>query len=130
MLSGLNEITCKVPSLVPGTYSMPRKCHDSHVLLLNSIYIAETNGVYHFINPDFFLLLFPFPQYLSRKATLNIYIYFFFLFFLIFSLHITACRILVAQPGIESMPLAVEVQSLNHWTTKEVPSYVYFKSVI
>ena len=26
------------------------------------------------------------------------------------------------QPGIEPVPPAVEVQSLNHWTTREVPS--------
>ena len=31
-----------------------------------------------------------------------------------------ACGILVPQPGIESMPPAVEAQSLNHWTTREV----------
>ena len=33
----------------------------------------------------------------------------------------TACRILVPQPGIEPTPPTVEVQSLNHWTTREVP---------
>ena len=30
-----------------------------------------------------------------------------------------ACRILVPQPGIEPMLLAVEAQSLNHWTARE-----------
>ena len=30
-----------------------------------------------------------------------------------------ACRVLVAWPGI----LAVEVQSLNHWTSREFPTY-------
>ena len=34
------------------------------------------------------------------------------------------CGILALQLGIESMPPAVEVQSLNHWTTKEVPGKV------
>ena len=29
--------------------------------------------------------------------------------------------ILVPQPGIEPAPLAVEVWSLNHWTTREAP---------
>ena len=29
-----------------------------------------------------------------------------------------ACEILVPQQGIESVPPAVEAQSLNHWTTK------------
>ena len=34
--------------------------------------------------------------------------------------HPVALRILALQLGIEPMPLAVEVQSLNHWTTREV----------
>ena len=32
-----------------------------------------------------------------------------------------ACGILVTQPGIEPMPPEVEGQSLNRWTTMEVP---------
>ena len=35
-------------------------------------------------------------------------------------------QILVAQPGLEIMSPAVEVQSLNQWTTREVPSYIPF----
>ena len=31
-----------------------------------------------------------------------------------------ACEILVSQPGMEPVPLALEVQSLIHWTAKEV----------
>ena len=31
------------------------------------------------------------------------------------------CRLSVPQPGIELMPPAVEAQSLNHWTAKEIP---------
>ena len=33
----------------------------------------------------------------------------------------TACGILVPQPGIEPAPPAVEAQSPNHWTAREVP---------
>ena len=33
-------------------------------------------------------------------------------------------EILVSQPGIKSMPPAREVQSLNHWTAKEIPYFV------
>ena len=33
-----------------------------------------------------------------------------------------ACGILVPQLGIELMPPAVEAQSLNHQTSREVPS--------
>ena len=35
--------------------------------------------------------------------------------------HHAACEILAPQPGIEPEPPALEVQSLNHWTTREVP---------
>ena len=38
------------------------------------------------------------------------------------------CRILVPQPGIKPMPPAMRAQSLNHWTTREVPS-VYFEMI-
>ena len=42
-----------------------------------------------------------------------------------------ACRILVPQPATEPMSHAVEVQSLNHWTTRKIPEslnhiYIYF----
>ena len=32
-----------------------------------------------------------------------------------------AYRIPLPRPGIDPVPPAVEVQSLNHWTSKEVP---------
>ena len=35
--------------------------------------------------------------------------------------HCTACGIFIAQPGIEPVSPAVEVRSLNPWTTREVP---------
>ena len=35
--------------------------------------------------------------------------------------HHEECRILVPWPGIEPLPPVLEAQSLNHWTTKEVP---------
>ena len=42
-------------------------------------------------------------------------------FFCLFvSLHGAASGILVPQPGIEPVPRAVEVRSLNHWTAREV----------
>ena len=31
---------------------------------------------------------------------------------------------LVPQPGIKPSPFALEVQSLNHWTMREVPEKV------
>ena len=44
--------------------------------------------------------------------------------FFFFWLHHTACRVLVPRPGIEPMPRAVEVQSRNHWTAREVPRFL------
>ena len=32
-----------------------------------------------------------------------------------------ACGILAPLSGIEPMPLALEAQNLNHWTTRKVP---------
>ena len=37
--------------------------------------------------------------------------------------HDEACGILISQPGIQPMPPALEVQWLNHWTTREVPDW-------
>ena len=37
------------------------------------------------------------------------------------NLSCTACGILVPQPGIKPMSLALEAQSIPHWTTREVP---------
>ena len=52
-----------------------------------------------------------------------VYIYispsFFFFFFWPLCM---ACGILVAGPGIKPAPPAVEAQSLNPWTTREVPN--------
>ena len=39
-----------------------------------------------------------------------------------------ACGILVPRPGIEPVPPAMEVQSLNHWTAREVP-LINFKRI-
>ena len=36
-----------------------------------------------------------------------------------------ACGILVPPPRIERTRLAVEAQSLNHWTTREVLCFVF-----
>ena len=41
--------------------------------------------------------------------------------------HCVACRILVPQPGIKSMPPAVEAWSLNHWSAREIPSHYFFE---
>ena len=40
----------------------------------------------------------------------------------VFQPHPVACGILVPQSWIKPMPPAMRVQSLNHWTTREVPA--------
>ena len=37
-----------------------------------------------------------------------------------------AYGILVPQPGTESVPPEIEVQSLNHWDAQEVPNFNAF----
>ena len=41
--------------------------------------------------------------------------------FLPFCLYHVACGIFIPLPGIEPMPPAMDVRSLNHWTIREVP---------
>ena len=40
--------------------------------------------------------------------------------------HPVAFGILVSWPGMEPMPPALEMQSLNHWTAREVPPMIFF----
>ena len=51
---------------------------------------------------------------IKRCARISLYVPLFFL------THHMACRILVPQLGIKSVPLALESQSLNHWTAREL----------
>ena len=51
-------------------------------------------------------------------------LYFLFPFFFGGELHV---GILVPQPGVEPMPVALEVQSLRPWTTREVPVKLHFQ---
>ena len=41
--------------------------------------------------------------------------------------HTMWCRMLLPWPGIEPVPPALEVQSLKHWTAREVPQVFLFK---
>ena len=47
-----------------------------------------------------------------------------------FLLHYEAYRILVSRPGMEPAPHVVEVWSLNHWITREVPRWSYFSTIV
>lgn len=52
----------------------------------------------------------------------------FFFSFLIFWLHRAAYGILAPRSGIEPVPPALEAQSLNHWTTTEVPPVFHLEA--
>ena len=59
-----------------------------------------------------------------RQRTRSVCVVFFFKTILFFWLHHTACRILVPQPGIKPMALAVEVWSLSHQTIRKVQDHI------
>ena len=50
-------------------------------------------------------------------------------FFFFFWPRCMACGIQVPQPEIEPVPPSVEAWSLNHWTTREVPVYLFWWNV-
>ena len=69
--------------------------------------------------PDLFIgqgwmIINAFIFYLHLKLKYPMMYIFMCFFFFILESHHAACRILVPQPGIEPMLLAVEAQSLNH----------------
>ena len=49
--------------------------------------------------------------------------------FLIFRLHQVACGILTPLTGIESVPSALGVHSLNHWIAREVSGARYIRKL-
>ena len=66
------------------------------------------------------------PFYFIPSMANNMAVYGSTPFFFSFWLHCTACGILVPQPGIKPAPPALEAQSLNHWTTREIPGSTPF----
>ena len=58
---------------------------------------------------------------LLKMSRANSYSFSFFNLLLIFWLCHTICGILVPLPGAERMHPELEVWSLNHWTTREMP---------
>ena len=54
------------------------------------------------------------------------FIYYFILFYVLIWPYHAAFGILAPRPGMEPEPPAVEVWSLNHWTTREIPAFYPF----
>ena len=52
------------------------------------------------------------------------------LLFLFLCFGYTVCRSPVPRSGVEPVPLAVETQSPNHWTTREVPPPAVLRQVL
>ena len=86
------------PCIMPGTVNMMHMTRDKSCLMVQLTSDRRSSEW-----PELFIL--------------------FLLFIYVWPCH-TACRILVPRPGTEPVPPAVEAQSLNHWTTREVPSRV------
>ena len=59
-------------------------------------------------------------MYMYMYIYTYIYIYFFFSW-----LQHAACEILVPEPGTKPMGPTVEVQNLNCWITREVPTTLF-----
>ena len=51
-------------------------------------------------------------------------LYLFIYLFIYFWPRHTACGILVSQPGVKPAPPALQAQSLNQWTAREVPDFL------
>ena len=70
--------------------------------------------------------------YFSHHISLSPPLFFFFEAgrVVFFWLYHTKCRILAPWSGIELVPPAVEAQSPNHWTTREVPPHLFHASAI
>ena len=56
----------------------------------------------------------------------HLWLYFFKFTYFFFRLHHGAHAIFIPRPGIAPAPLAVEIQSLNHWTVREVTLWPHF----
>ena len=69
---------------------------------------------------DFVFLLFEGfrKEFISSPSPASIFIIFFKVYFWLYHL---ACGILVPQPGLKHMHPTVEMQSLNHWATRDNP---------
>ena len=81
--------------------------------------------MFFFFSP--FKEIYPYTSY-PELLGINFPIMFFVLSLSVslFWLHHTACGILIPWPGIEPGPLAVNAWSPNHWTTRELPSIMFF----
>ena len=66
------------------------------------------------------------PMFAWFTACLVIFKNNLYLFIYLFTFGHAARGILAPKPGIEPVPLAVGVQSPNHWTTREFPMPGYF----
>ena len=65
--------------------------------------------------------------YIYLYKTAQIYFFEFF-FYCVFWLHCVACGILIPW-RIKPMPPEVEAWSLNHWTTREVPTNILYVTI-
>ena len=96
----------------------------SPVIIYNVLLGIEwsmTSQIFKFVKVKVLLWYIP-ATFLEKRRQVFffsfLHVTFLFLYFL--WPHLSASRILVTWPGIELAPPALEAQSLNHWTTREV----------
>ena len=86
--------------------------------LLAEIIVLQTQIPGRFLVSGFF----PLPFISTALLFPLSYLYYLFAFFFFeFVAMLPSMRILVPRPGIEPMPLVVEMWCLNHWTFKKPP---------
>ena len=72
----------------------------------------------------FSLIIFPFWRFFVFHFLFKTFLKIIFIY-LCFWPCCAVCRILGPQPGIKPTPPALEAWNLNHWTTREVPVFIF-----
>ena len=120
--------------LEPPSFGYSSRCHPLPSSLFFCTLCPEGEAVLIDVTPTYFHLR-PIPQLLDSDCLLDCtigksqrYFKFYISFFPPFFWPCCAtCGILVPRPGFEPVPPAVEVQSPNHWTAREFPSFTLLK---
>ena len=112
------DLSTKFPQVFLGPDQLSPWNSRPEDLLISSLCVIFR---FSFKKDSFLLPAFASSGYSSGTLLPSLHIFYISLNFRVFWPHHAACGILVAQPGIEPAPPALELRSLNHWGTREVP---------
>ena len=73
------------------------------------------------LHPDFFSFFFFFLMWTIFEVLIEFFTFLLLLLLMFWVFGHEACGILAPQPGIKPAPSALEVRSLNPWTSREDP---------